>query len=126
MLKSGMLRACACVLAWTMFAVAELPAATTEGLTLKRFSNTALAGAGVSTTVLRSVESIKDCEGDMGQSLNCGAPSSFLLTGRLQPAKPGKKLQHARTHARICTMCHVALRLPSYPPIRVTFIVQII
>ena len=63
----------------------NLPQAAASGLTLTRFSNTAHAGAGDSTEVLQSLDDISDCE----QNKNCGGPSSFLLTGRLQPTSPG-------------------------------------
>jgi hypothetical protein len=56
---------------------------TTGGLTLTRFSNTALAGAG-SSEVVTSVDAIKDCAGS-----NCRAPSSFKLTGRIAPPAEG-------------------------------------
>eukprot|EP00039_Didymoeca_costata_P032943 m.40010 g.40010 ORF g.40010 m.40010 type:complete len:1184 (+) comp9617_c0_seq4:174-3725(+) len=56
-----------------------------NGLTLTRFSNTALAGKGDSTQVLPSLENITDCNEN-----NCKRPSSLLVTGRLQPLHAGK------------------------------------
>jgi hypothetical protein len=53
------------------------------GLTLRRYSNTALAGAAPAS-VLASLESIPGCDG-----ASCGTPSSLLLTGRVAPPAAG-------------------------------------
>jgi hypothetical protein len=55
-----------------------------EGLTLRRFNNTAFGGPGLTSTSISSLEDISDCES------NCGMPSSLLITGRLAPPVAGK------------------------------------
>ena len=70
----------------TAAAAANMAAAQPGGLTLTRFNNTALAGKGVSTQVVGSLEAMATC----GGATACLAPSSLLLTGRLAPAAAGR------------------------------------
>ena len=66
------------------------------GLTLIRYNNTAFAGRGVSQQVVTSLEGINDCVPENNERLGapsaatCGAPSSFLLVGRISPPNVGK------------------------------------
>ena len=64
---------------------AAVPAREAGGLTLRRFTNTALRGSAISTTVLTKLEGITTCE-----AAACSTPSSLLLTGRLAPAAAGR------------------------------------
>eukprot|EP01043_Picozoa_sp_COSAG02_P100552 COSAG02_NODE_36631_length_452_cov_1.005666_1_plen_133_part_01 len=57
-------------------------------LTLVRFNNTALFGAGVISELVGAVEAIVTCGGTNGVS--CSVPSSLLLSGRLAPEAAGR------------------------------------
>ena len=70
-------------------------AAETGGLTLRRYNNTAMRGAAVSTTVATTLEAVATCSaGESGEAAGdtavCSAPSSLLLTGRLVPPTAGR------------------------------------
>lgn len=59
--------------------------ATTAGLTLRLYSNTAFAGAAAVTTVIPSLEKVATSSHALQ-----GQPSSLLITGRLAPSTPGR------------------------------------
>ena len=62
----------------------EASAAAAGGLTLTAFTNTALRGSGESS-VVRSLEAVPTCG-----AASCGAPSSSLLTGQVEPPVAGR------------------------------------
>jgi hypothetical protein len=60
-------------------------AAASNGLTLRRFNNTALVGSASSTAVVSNLENIEAFdEGTRGR------PAGLLLTGQLAPPKAGR------------------------------------